>query len=128
VQFLNNGCYFLSVLVVVEFLLAGDVLLGLFEFQFCPLLVFLQFGDLIFQVENVEMQVLIFVAQFLNVRGILSLLLQIFDLLVFDLGLSLQFQITFLHGFQTFFEAAFHFAQKSFIKGSNILNWNRTLR
>lgn len=128
VEFLNDGCDFLSVLVVVEFLLAGDVLLGLFEFQLGPLLAFLQFGDLVFQVEDVQMQILIFVAQFFDVGRVLALLLEVLDLFVLGLGLSLQFVVALLHGLQAFSEAVFHFCQQPFIKGNNAVNCNRTLR
>ena len=79
---------------IVEVLLAlyfsGSVLFGLFQLELDPLLRLLQFFYFVFEVENIEMEILILVFEFLDVGRVLPPLFQILDFLFPQLALIFQ--------------------------------------
>lgn len=79
---------------VVRF--SGRASTGLSKLQSQPLLVLLQFGDLVLKVEDAEMQVLVLVLELFDIRRVFLSLPQISDLSLFLLALSLELDITAL--------------------------------
>lgn len=90
---------------LLTLLLIGDVLpavflgrapLGLLQLESQLLLLLLQLFDLVLEVQDVQMEVIVLVLELLEVWRYLPLLLQVFDLLLFQFALVLQLEVGLL--------------------------------
>jgi hypothetical protein len=88
---------FIPILAIGQVLLAiglvSSAFLGLLKFELDPLLILLQLGNFVLEVEDAEVKILVFVLEFLDIRGIFLALLEVFDLLLLLPALTLQLQV-----------------------------------
>lgn len=102
--------------------LLGSAFLGFFKFQLQSLLGFVQLFDFVFEVQDVEIEVLILVFEFFYIWRVLPSFLQVLYFLVLQLQLAFQLHEILLQPLQTVFESLFHLIDDPLVVLDHLLN------